>query len=187
MGRKLAGVAVVIALLFVAIIAWSPHASAQADLKAAPVAPVIVHALATTPAAEPVVTFDPVKATNAYLARVSGAARERSDSYFEGGYVLIFVDALFAIAVSALLLWTGISAGMRNIAQKVTRSRFWQAPIYVAMFVVATTVLTFPLTVYETFFREHAYGLSNQNFWQWFRDFAVGFGVQLVLSVIALT
>jgi len=89
--------------------------------------------------------------------------------------------------VSALLLWSGISAGMRNIAQRVTRSRFWQVPIFVGMFVVATTLLTFPLTAYETFFREHAYGLSNQNFWQWFRDFAVGFGVQLVLSVIALT
>ena len=154
MGRKLAGAAVAIALLFVATIAWSPNALAQADLKAAPVAPVTVHALVTTPAAEPAVTFDPVKATNAYLARVSGAARQRSDSYFEGGYVLIFVDALFSIAVSALLLWAGISAAMRNIAQKVTRSRFWQTPIYVAMFVVATTVLTFPLTVYETFFRD---------------------------------
>ncbi len=188
MGWKFARAAAAIALFVAAIVAASPNALAQSDLKAAPVAPVIVHALATTPAAaEPVVTFDPVKATNAYLARVSGAARERSDSYFEGGYVLTLVDALFAIAVSALLLWTGISAGMRNIAQKVTRSRFWQAPIYVAMFVAATTVLTFPLTLYENFFREHAYGLSNQNFWQWFRDFAVGFGVQLVLSVIALT
>jgi STE24 endopeptidase len=157
MGRQFAAVAAAIALFVVAIVAASPNASAEADLRAAPVAPVIVHTLSTTnTAALPAVTFDPVKATNAYLARVSGAARERSDSYFEGGYVLIFVDAIYAIAVSALLLWTGISASMRDMAQKVTRSRFWQVPIYVAMFVVVTTVLTFPLTVYENFFREHA-------------------------------
>jgi len=68
MGWKLAGAVAAIALFIVAIVAWSPNASAQADLKAAPVAPVTVHALVTTPAAEPAVKFDPVKATNAYLA-----------------------------------------------------------------------------------------------------------------------
>jgi STE24 endopeptidase len=60
-------------------------------------------------------------------------------------------------------------------------------PIYVVMFIIATTVLTFPLTLSEGFFREHAYGLSNQNFTQWFRDFAIGFLVQLVIAAIALT
>ncbi len=162
-------------------------AAAQQDLRAAPVSPVTVHTLATTSHAPAVIKFDPVKATHAYLARVSGAARRRSDSYFEGGYALIFVDALWSIAVSALLLWTRISAGMRNFAQRITRSRFLQVPIYVAMFVVVATVLTLPLSVYEGFFREHAYGLSNQNLPQWFGDFAIGFGVQLVLSVGALT
>jgi STE24 endopeptidase len=163
-------------------------ALAQEDLKAAPVSPVAVHSLqvASHPAA-PAIKFDPVKATNAYLARISGAARQRSDSYFEGGYWLTLVDTIYAIAVSALLLWGGLSVHMRNIAQRITRSRFLQVPIYVAMFIVVTTILTFPLTVYEEFLREHAYGLSNQNFGQWFGDFATLTGVNLVISVIALT
>ena len=42
------------------------------------------------------------------------------------------------------------------------------------------TVATLPLTLYEGFFREHAYGLSNQNFWQWLGDFGIGFAVTLV-------
>lgn len=33
--------------------------------------------------------FDPEAATRAYLATVNGAARARSDAYFEGGYWLI--------------------------------------------------------------------------------------------------
>src|SRR5205814_10671107 len=143
--------------------------SAQQDLRAAPLAPVTVQTLPAGASARSV-TFDPANATNAYLARVSGEARKRSDSYFEGGYVLIFVDGLYAVAVAALLLWTGISAGMRNVAQRFTRSRFLQVPIYVVMFIAATAILTFPLTLYEGFFREHAYGLSNQNFAQSFRD-----------------
>lgn len=186
MGWK--NIAATIAAVLVVALFGIGSAAAQQDLRAAPLAPVTVRSLSVHKAQPaPAVTFDPVKATNAYLARVSGAARARSDSYFEGGYVLLLVDAVYAIAVSALLLWAGISAGMRNVAQKFTRSRFWQVPIYVAMFVALTTALTFPLSVYEGFFREHAYGLSNQNFAQWLGDFGTAFGVQLVASLIALT
>ena len=180
-------VAALAAIFCIALFAGIGSAAAQKDLRAAPLTPVTVQTLPARAAAAHPAAFDPLKATNAYLARLSGAARQRSDSYFEGGYWLILVDGLYAVGVAALLLWSGLSAGMRNLAQGITRLRFWQVPIYVAMFILVTTVLTFPLTVYESFFREHAYGLSNQNFAQWFRDFAVAFAVQLVASAIALT
>ena len=164
-------------------------APAMAQPAAAPTSTVRVAPLPAVarPKSIPAPAFDAEKATNAYLAMVKGAARARSDSYFEGGYVLILVDALYAIAVSALLLWSRASAAIRDFAQRRTRSRFWQVPIYVAIYVVAITVLSFPLTVYEDFFREHAYGLSNQNFLQWFGDFATGFAVSIVMFVIGLT
>jgi STE24 endopeptidase len=171
------------ALFFFTLVAGL--ALAQTSPAPAPRTHVNVESLA--PAAAAPGSLDPVKATNAYLARVSGTARKNSDSYFEGGYVLILVDALYAVVVSALLLWLGISSGMRNIAQGMTRSRFLQVPIYVAMFVVVVTILTFPLTVYEEFVREHAYGLSNQDFAGWFGDFAKDFLVTLIAAIIALT
>src|ERR1051326_8845150 len=74
--------------------------------------------------------FDAQKATDAYLATVKGEARARSDSYFEGGYVLLVVDTVYAIVVAGLLLWLRISAWMRDVAQRITRSRFLQGPIY---------------------------------------------------------
>jgi STE24 endopeptidase len=55
------------------------------------------------------------------------------------------------------------------------------------MYTALVAVLSFPLTVYEEFIREHAYGLSNQNFLQWFQDFAIGFGLNIVGSAIILT
>lgn len=175
------------AAFLLVLIACCP-AEAQAVPSRAPLKPVAVQSLPESPSAAHVAaTLDPVKATNAYLARVSGPARARSDSYFEGGYVLIVVDALYGVVVAALLLWLGISAGMRNIAQGVTRSRFWQVPIYVAMYTVVTAVLTFPLSVYEQFLREHAYGLSNQTFLQWLGDFGTAFAVSLIGSMIVLT
>jgi STE24 endopeptidase len=151
-------------------------AMAQAGPSAAPTSTVDVHAL--PPAG--VTNFDPDKATNAYLAKVSGQARQKSDSYFEGGYWLLLWDALYAIGVSAILLFTRVSARMRRIAEGITRSRFWQVPIYILMYVVITSVLSFPMSVYEEFLREHQYGLSNQNFVQWFGDFAIFFAVDLI-------
>ena len=170
------------AILLVLIFTVLPGRAAQAQSgpSAAPTTTIEVQPLPPAGVAH----FDPEKATDAYLAKVSGVARAKSDAYFEGGYWLTLWDALYAIAVSALLLWLKISARMRNIAQGITRSRFWQVPIYIAQYVVLTTVLTFPMSVYENFFREHAYGLSNQNFLQWFGDFATGFGVGLVAFVI---
>ena len=158
---------------------------AQETPRAAPTATISVASL--PPAGTATTDFDPDKATQAYLNQVSGKARAQSDAYFEGGYWLLLVDTFYAVVVAALLLWLKISARMRNFAQSMTRSRFWQAPIYVAQFVILTTVLTFPLTVYENFFREHAYGLSNQTFLQWLGDFGIGFGVNFVAMIVLLT
>ncbi|MEJ0024889.1 MAG: M48 family metallopeptidase [Rhizomicrobium sp.] len=156
----------------------------QAGPRAAPVTIIQSHAL--PPIGAPV-TFDPAKATNAYLASVSGAARAQSDSYFEGGYWLILVDTFWAVAVSALLLWTRFSAALRDFAERQTRSAFWQAPLYVGPYILIVTVLSFPLTLYESFLRERAYGLMNQTFFGWFLEFLTVTGVNLILFTIGLT
>lgn len=151
---------------------------------AAPTATVEVHEL---PSMEKPVSFNADKATKAYLARISGAARARSDSYFEGGYLLLFVDAAYALVVMGLLLWFKVSARLREFAQARTRSRFWQVPIYFVPFFIVVAVATFPLTVYEDFFREHSYGLSNQNFLQWLGDFGIQFAASLVMLTVLVT
>jgi STE24 endopeptidase len=173
------------AALFV-FLALSAVAPASGEPVAAPTTSIPVSALSAPTSAATTPKFDVEKATNAYLAQVSGAARQKSDSYFEGGYVLLLVDAIYAIVVSGLLLWSRASAAIRNFAQRRTRSRYLQVTIYAAVYTVAVAVLTFPLTVYEDFLREHAYGLSNQNFLQWFGDFATGFAVSLVVSIIII-
>jgi STE24 endopeptidase len=137
--------------------------------------------------AAPAPPFDPVKATNAYLARVSGTAKARSDSYFEGRYWLLLVDTLWTVGIAALLLFTRVSANIRDMAERQTRSPFWQATLYVGPFFLILTVLTFPLTLYEDYFREKAYGLMNQSFIGWFLEFLTVTGVNLLMFLIGLT
>ncbi len=180
-------------LAIVAIVAsfWGAtvdFAVAQAVPSRAPTAAVDVRPLpalqATAPQPAP---FDVQKSTEAYLAHISGRARQRSDTYFEGKYFLNFLEAAYALAIAALLLWGRISSGMRDFAQTLTRSRFFQVPIYVGQYVGLTTVLALPLTIYEGYFREHAYGLSNQNFLQWSNDFIIAFLLTFVASIVVLT
>lgn len=177
----------ILAAIFLLLGATS-YSFAQAVPAPAPTHNVSVQPLApiATPHSAPI-AFDALKATNAYLATISGPERARSNAYFEGGYWLILVDTIYALIVAGILLWLHISSGIRNWAAGITRSRFWQVPIYLAVYTVVATVLSFPLTLYEDYFREHAYGLSNQNFMQWFTDWSKGFGFELVGTVIVVT
>lgn len=134
----------------------------------------------TTPA------FDPAQTTARYLARVKGAARARSDSYFEGGYWLKLLDLVYALAVAAVLLWSQVSSRIQEWAQGRTHSRNTQVLLYIACYVPIVTLATLPLTLYEGYLREHAYGLSNQDFWHWLSDFDIDFALVFVAALIFL-
>jgi STE24 endopeptidase len=134
----------------------------------------------------PAQSFDIKAAVDTYLAKMPADERARSDAYFEGGYWLILWDFLVLAAVLWLLLHFRWSAKMRNLAERITRFRPLQTLLYWVQFIVVVSVLMFPLQLYEGYFREHKYGLLNQNFGQWMRDQLVGFGVSLVLGAILL-
>src|ERR1051326_7220108 len=118
--------------------------------------------------------FDVHSAVESYLAKMPPAQRARSNAYFEGGYWLLLWDFLVPAFVMWLLLHFRWSARMRDLAERITRSRILQRAIYWIQFIVVTSVLTFPMTVYEGYFREHKYDLLNQTFVPWMRDQLVG-------------
>jgi len=126
--------------------------------------------------------FDATAATNAYLAQIPADKTARSDAYFEGGYWMILWDFLYGVAVALLLLNLRWSAHMRDLAERVTRFKPVHTFVYWMQYLVLTTILVFPLTVYEDYFREHKYGLATQTFGPWMGDQMKGLGVNLVLG-----
>ena len=156
--------------------AWSGCASAAA------VAPAASSSAAPAQAA----AFDVEAATNAYMAKLSPQARASSDAYFEGGYWLLAWNLLISLAVAWLLLGTRLSVRMRNLGERMTRFKWLQTAIYVVQYIVLTALLTLPWNIYEGFFREHKYGLSNQTFGQWLREANMGLLVGLILGTIVL-
>jgi len=126
--------------------------------------------------------FDATAATNVYLAQIPADKTARSDAYFEGGYWMLLWDFLYGVAVALLLLNLRWSARMRDLAERVTRFKLIHTFVYWMQYLVLTTILVFPLTVYEDYFREHKYGLATQTFGPWMGDQLKGLGVNLVLG-----
>jgi STE24 endopeptidase len=130
--------------------------------------------------------FDPIAATDAYLARVTDEQRSRSDAYFEGGYWLQLWDFLLGLGIAWLLLGTGLSAGIRDRVERWTSFRWLQTLIYAVAYILITASLTFPMTLYQGFFREHEYQLSNQTFGAWLKDALMGLTVGVILGGLGL-
>lgn len=129
--------------------------------------------------------FDPELATQAYLATLSGAARARSDSYFEGGYWLILWSCLVTIAVNLFILRSGLAARLSAWAlragggRKALRSLLFALP-----YLLLATLIALPWTVYTDYIREHQYGLSTQDFAAWSGDLAKNIGIGTVLMAL---
>jgi STE24 endopeptidase len=131
--------------------------------------------------------FNVDKATDAYINLLSEEDRARSDAYMEGGYWLELWGFLYGLGLAWLLLGTRLSAAMRNLSERIGRWRWLHTFIYSAQYVVIGAVLSFPLTLYQGFFREHSYELATQSFGAWMGDQLTGLLVGVIIGSIALT
>jgi Zn-dependent protease with chaperone function len=130
--------------------------------------------------------FDVKAATDAYLATVPPDKRARSDAYFEGGYWLQLWDFLLSAAILILLLRTRLSARIRDWAARISSWRGAQDLIYFVLFVLITTMIQFPLAIYEGYIREHKYGLATQTFGPWMRDQILALAVGAIIGGVAV-
>ena len=130
--------------------------------------------------------LDPAAATQAWLNSVPHDRREKSDAYFEGGYWLLLWNYLLAVGVCILLLSSRISARLRDLSERLTKSKTLQVVCYSVPYLLLIYVLSFPLNIYEHFFREHQYELATQSFPAWFQEQLIGLGITIVGGTIFL-
>jgi len=123
---------------------------------------------------------DAQSATQAYLDRLPADVVARSNAYFEGGYWLQLWNFLLGLAIALWLLAGRRSARMRDWAQRVGRKRLLRDAIFGALYAAAAWLLSLPLTVYQTYFREHQYAMATQTFGPWFAEQLVGLAVSMV-------
>ena len=139
-----------------------------------------------SPALQQSTPLDPAAATQAWLDSVPQDKREKSDAYFEGGYWLLLWNYLLALGVCILLLSSRISARLRDLSERLTKSKTLQVVCYSVPYLLLIYVLSFPLNIYEHFFREHQYELATQSFPAWFQEQLIGLGITIVGGTIFL-
>lgn len=142
--------------------------------------PGIAHAATASPG------FDVDAATRAYLDLLSGPAREKSDAYFEGGYWLILWGALVGAAVELLILTTGLSSRLRAWAERRTKRRWLVPGLYALPYLVVSTLIALPWTIYTGYVREKQYDLMSQSFGGWFGEYGINFALGLITTPLLL-
>src|SRR5438874_3188116 len=155
--------------------------SSEACAQQAPTPPPAARIFAENPSA-----FDPVAATQAWVDTVPADKRAKSDAYFEGGYWLILWNFLLVAAISIFLLASRISARLRDFAERAARFKPLQTTLYAIPYMLLVYVLSFPLNLYEHFYREHQYGLATQSFAPWFREQLIALGLTLIIGTVLL-
>jgi STE24 endopeptidase len=125
--------------------------------------------------------FDPELATQAWMATLNGAARAKSDAYFEGGYWLILWGALAGIAADLVILRMGWAAGLSARVRRFTPRKWLQSLLFAVPYLVLASLLILPLTIYKEFFREKQFGLLNQSFAAWGGEALMALGINALV------
>ena len=110
----------------------------------------------------------------------------KAQRYYQSGNVIWVSATLWGLAVPALLLFSGLSARLRDWAGAIGRRWLGTIAVYAVLYVALIYLLDLPLSYYAGFVREHAYGLSNQSLAQWLGDSLKGLMVTLVIAVATL-
>ncbi|MFZ6847721.1 M48 family metalloprotease [Undibacterium sp. RuRC25W] len=187
MSKKLIWIVITLSFIFSILIAFTAPVSQGATSRAtAQIAPVDDAWRAALPR-------DPEAATTAYMARISPAAKARSDAYFEGGYWLQLVDLIVGIAAAVILLRSKVLVGFRDWLAAKLRVQWLIDTATAIVYSCLISLITFPLMVYEGYYREHFYGLSNLNAVDWFMEnmlmlsiSTIGMGIAIGMLYIAL-
>lgn len=126
--------------------------------------------------------FDPVAATQAYLAVLTPAQHAKAQAYTQGGHWLLLWGALVAIAVAWIVLRSGVLIRLRDGIERGRRKPWRVALIVVLADGVLEALLGLPWTVYSDWWREKSYGLTSQGLGGWFGEWALMAAISLVIT-----
>ena len=173
--RRLAPSIVLAALLGAATISNPPPANAAPVLAAsAEAAPRADSAARLANAATPVDERE-------YVAQVRAAYTPENHEYWRRRVVVGLVSPFVTIAAALVLLFSGASARLRDVATRMASGRYLRTLLYLVLLSLVLSAVELPLAWYGDFLLEHRYGLSDQSFPGWLGEQAIGLAVNLAL------
>lgn len=158
-------------LLMLMALLLSPVASAQ-DGTASAAAPAADSRSATTSASE-----EP-------LYPLSAERREKLAAYAQFNNLWRFADFFIGIGILALILFSGLSARLRDFARRHARRPFFVLWLYLTGFLVVEYLLGLPFAIYRGFLVESDFGFVNQSFLEWWGESLLSLLISLFITII---
>ena len=113
-------------------------------------------------------------------------ATAKAMQYYWSGNILWIANTALGLAVPALFLVSGLSGGIGRLAKQISKYWYFTIVIYFILFSLLTYLIGLPLSFYQEFVRQHAYGLSNQTLAKWASDSLLGLLVGIVGGTLLL-
>ena len=111
---------------------------------------------------------------------------EKAIAYYRSGNWLWALDQVWSFATLLLILGTGVSARLRDWAQRIGRNWFFTIAVYWVLFTILGALLDLPLGYYRDFVRPHAYGLSNQTLQKFITDTLTSVALSAVIGALVI-
>ena len=115
-----------------------------------------------------------------YLAEARAAFTPENRAYQRIRIALALVSPLVGIAVSLLLLVTGVAQRFRDLANARAQGRWARMLAFFTLYSLVTTVVLLPLDFYSGWMVEQRFHLSTQSAGGWALDQLKGFLIQVV-------
>ncbi|PTL35603.1 hypothetical protein CLG94_07445 [Candidatus Methylomirabilis limnetica] len=100
---------------------------------------------------------------------------DRGRAYARGRYVLYGVRMALTLGLFGLMTLSPLSAKIRDLSISVASGRVWLTiAVYGLLVALLYYAVTFPVSLYGGFLREHTFGLSRQSVASWAWDYTKG-------------
>ncbi|MBU8933978.1 MAG: M48 family metallopeptidase [candidate division Zixibacteria bacterium] len=119
------------------------------------------------------------------LYPMSQERKQRLIEYSRFKNIWRFVNFFIGIGILAVILFSGLSARLRNLAQ-IARARFFIMWLYVILVLVIDYLLNLPFSIYRSFVVESNYGFMNQTFMEWWGEDLLGLLILAVITIIPM-
>jgi Zn-dependent protease with chaperone function len=107
---------------------------------------------------------------------------EQALRYYYGNNLIWCLRMAGALAIPALLLVTGFTARLRDVAHRIGRRGYPTFCVYVALYLLLHAAAVLPFSYCVDFVRQHEYDLSNQTAGKWLSDLLKGGVVTFVAA-----
>ncbi|WP_439478505.1 M48 family metallopeptidase [Brevundimonas sp.] len=134
-------------------------------------------------------SIDPAAETARWLATISPEDLERAVAYTRGGHWLMLWGAIVSIVVAWIIIRTGILSGIRDRIERRRKRPKLVSLVVGVVYLLMSSVLTLPWAIYQSWWREKQYGLTEQPLAGWLGEAALSTGISTVfmgLLIVAL-